>query len=176
MYLWNETSLKKLYDSSVKAFPQTTRRQHSTDTVRVESLRWVPFQGLGTLFLKGLAVNEGRKNEPIILFRQVQYKKEEGRGTVSIEASNGQRVHLESLSLSNNDVLVRCTCQDFRWRFCHWNKDDKSLYGRDRSRYEASLNPGSSNPEKSPGICKHLMKMAKILGESGVLGASWKLK
>lgn len=167
MELWLESSLKDLYDAAVEAFPATSRRQHSTDTVRVEHVDWVPFRGLGTLFVKGLCVNEGRKNECVVLFRGVVYG-EEGRGMVPVASSSGGVVHLEPLSLEGNDVAVRCTCGDFRWRFSHWNAVDGSLYGRRPRRYEASLRPGSSNPDRSPGVCKHLMKMAKILGESGL--------
>jgi len=171
MRTWIETSLKGLYDGSVEAFPNTTRRQHSTDTVRVEGLRWVPFEGVGTLFVKALVRNEDRKNEPIILLKGVRYRQGPSGGVVTVRASNGREFHMESSSFADDDALVRCTCQDFRWRFCHWNGVDRSLFGRDRRRYEARLRPGSSNPDELPGMCKHLMKMAKILRESGVVRA-----
>lgn len=166
MEIWAESSLKDLYDMAVKAFPQTGRRQNSTHTVRVEHLDWVPFVGLGTLFVKGLVNNEGRKNECIVLFKGVKYGGSRG---VRVASSDGREVTLESISLSDQEALVRCSCADFRWRFSHWNKVDGSLFGREPRKYEASVRPGSSNPEESPGACKHLMKMAKILGESGVL-------
>lgn len=168
MELWLETSVKGLYDAAVAAFPETGRRQHSTQTVRVEHLDWVPFRGVRTLFVKALVKNEGRKNDSIILFKGVKYRDSEGRGSVPIRASDGSEVYLEPLSMENNEVMVRCTCQDFRWRFAHWDRVDGSLFGREPRRYEAMFRPGSSNPSESPGMCKHLMKMAKILRESGV--------
>lgn len=169
MELWLESSTRELFDWAVEAFPQTSRRQNATHSVRVEHIDWIPFEGVETLFVKALVNNEGRKNDSIILFKGVKYRGSEGRGTVSIKASDGREVHLEPLSLEENDVMVRCTCRDFRWRFAHWNRVDGSLYGRGPGKYEAAVRPGSSNPSGSPGMCKHLMKMAKILRESGGL-------
>lgn len=168
MELWTETSLKALHDAAVAAFPDTSMRQHATDSVRIEGLRWVPFEGVRTLFVKAVANNEGRKNESIVLFKGVRYREGRGRGVVPIAASTGKDFYVEAISLSDNDALVRCTCKDFRWRFSHWNRVDGSLFGRGGRKYEAGVRPGESNPEESPGMCKHLMKMAKILRESGV--------
>lgn len=169
MKVWLESSFKHLYDSAVSAFPNTAMRQNSTHTVRVEHVDWVPFLGLGTLFVKGLCNNEGRKNECILLFKGVEYKEGESRGSVPLSSSDGRVVHVLPISLEKDEVMVRCTCSDFRWRFSHWNGVDGSLYGRRPRRYEASLSPGSSNPEESPGLCKHLMKMAKMLAETGLV-------
>lgn len=171
MRYYLESSLYDLYSGSIKAFPGTSRRQHSTDTVRVEHLDWVPFKGLRTLFVKGLCNNEGRKNECVILFKKVIYREQEGGGSVSVASSSGKTVHVIPLSFKEDDVLVRCSCADFRWRFAHWNREDRSLFGRSPRKYEAEMRPGSSNPEEAPGVCKHLMKMAKILGETGVIGS-----
>lgn len=161
-----ETSLNGLYSNILKAFPGTSKRQHAVDEVIIEGIRWVPFRGLGTLFVKGLARREGSKNECIILFKGVKYL---GDGGVGLNASNGERVFLEPLSMESTNVLVRCTCEDFHWRMKHFNKEDGSLYGRDRKKYEAKFSPGSSNPEELSGICKHLVKMAKVLRESSIL-------
>lgn len=169
MDIWLETTLKELHDSALDAFPNTTMRQYATHPVRVEHMDWVPFKGVGTLFVKGVARNEGRKHESIILFKGVRYAEEQRRGFVKISASDGKEAYLERLSWSATQALVRCSCSDFRWRFSHWNSVDGSLFGRAPKRYEATRNPGSSNPDESPGMCKHLMKMAKILAESGAI-------
>lgn len=170
MELWLESTLGELYASAVEAFPETARRQHSTHTVRVEHVDWVPFKGLGTLFVKGLCNNEGRKNECIVLFKGVRYMEVPARRSVALRASDGREVNLEALSGDKNEVMVRCSCPDFRWRFSHWDRVDGSLYGRGPRVYHARLRPGSSNPKEMPGMCKHLMKMAKIMADSGVFG------
>lgn len=158
-----------LYGSSIEAFPETSMRQHATHSVRVEHMDWIPFRGVGTLFVKSLSNNDGRKNESIILFKGVKYADEQRKNFVGISASDGKKVYLERLSWEGTDALVRCSCADFRWRFSHWNSMEKSLFGRGHKKYEATNRPNSSNPEELPGMCKHLMKMAKILAESGII-------
>jgi len=162
-----ETSVNELHRSAVEAFPSTTRRQHSTHTVRIEHLDWIPFEGVGTMMVRGLANNEGRKNRAIVLFKGVKYESKEGRGVVPVMSSSGKVVHMRLLSPDENDVMVRCTCPDFRWRFAHWDKVGKSLFGRGPGRYEAVARPGSANPDGAEGMCKHLMKMVKIIEISG---------
>lgn len=164
-----ETSIKDLYLDTVKAFPKTKLRQYATDTIKIESLKWVPFLGMKTLFIKALAKNESRKYEPIILFKNVKYKESEGRGVVKIRMSNGKDYFVEQIDSNKNDVLLNCQCKDFYWRFKHYNKLDKSLYGRDRTPYKAFFRPNTANPSESAGMCKHLIKSIKIIKESDLL-------
>lgn len=167
--MWLEASLAELYNNTLAAFPKTQKRQHSVDEVRIENLQWVPFRGMRTLFVKGLARREGSKNECIMLFKGVKYHGRKDPGLVEIRASNGETVLLEPLSHESTDVLVRCTCKDFHWRMTHFNKMDGSLFGRDRKKYEALVRPGTSNPEELAGVCKHLMKMSRVLSKASLL-------
>ena len=164
-----ESTSNELYQSAVDAFPNTTKRQYATHPVRVSELTWTPFLGVKTLFVRGHVQNESRTYSPMILFKGVQYTEGLSRGIVELHIDQNERVFLERLSYENTDVLLRCNCKDFHWRFTHWNKVDQSLYGRDRKKYEAKYHPGSANPTKSPGMCKHLMKMMQVLGESGII-------
>lgn len=167
-WIIEESSLNDLYQSSVDAFPNTTRRQHSTDTIKIASMRYTPYLGVKTLFVRGLAQNEGKEYSPMILFRNVKYHTEKNQSTFALKAE-GKTYYLESLSSNDNDVLVRCNCPDFQWRFQHFDKVDKSLYGSNRKPYEALVRPGSANPEELPGMCKHLLKLVKILNQTSLL-------
>lgn len=164
-----ETSLADLYKSTLKAFPKTTKRQHAIDDVKVERLEWVPFLGVKTLFIKGLVRNESRKYDSIILLKNVIYKESEGKKTIKIKMSTGKEYFVEQIDSSKNDVLLRCNCQDFYWRFNHFDKLDKSLFGRGRTKYNALERPGTANPMEMAGMCKHLIKMAKIIKETNLL-------
>jgi len=164
--LWIESSLKDLYKSSQTAFPLTRMREHATHPVVVEHLEWVPFLGVGTLFVKATVRNEGRKHESIMLFKGVEYGDEKGR--ISLVDSSGRKVFLKRISESEDDVLVRCSCGDFFNRFNYYNSLDGSLFGRKRRKYEGK-GLWEANPKGLPGMCKHLMKMAIVLGESGLL-------
>jgi len=166
-----ETTLHELYLSTIDAFPDTSKRQHSTNEIVITQLEWIPFIAMKTLRVKGLAQNKGNGHEynPIILFKQVEYYDRVGRGIIEIADNIGKTYFLEKLKENETQVLVRCNCNDFYWRGVHFNKLDKSLLGRDRKKYEAKYNPGSANPEEMPILCKHLMKLSKTLSGSGIL-------
>ena len=164
MSLFAESSLEDLYQSAVEAFPHTTMRQHATDTIVITNLRWTPYLGMRTLFIKALAQNEGREYSPIILFKKVNYNSDE----VKIIDSAGKEYSFGKLSLENTDVVLRCNCADFFYRFNYYDHLDKSLYGRKRRKYESKGVGPPANPLELPGICKHLMKTAHVLREAGI--------
>ena len=166
--LWLESSLNDLYNSTVVAFPKTTKRQYAIDPIKITQLQWIPFLGMKTLFVKGMAKNENREYGPVIVLKRVLYHESQNAGIVPLKASDGKTYFLEKLSNENTDVLVRCNCNDFAWRFSYYNHLDKSLQGPKRKKYEALHNPGSANPAQSPGLCKHLIKLNKILQETSI--------
>lgn len=166
----NESSLNDLYHSTVAAFPQTTKRQHSTDLVKISEIFWNPFLGVRTLFVKGLAQSgeSGHEYNPIIIFKNVNYNPQGNQ--VEITANDGQNYIFEKLNPDQTQVLVRCNCKDFKFRFGYFDHLDHSLYGKPGKKYEALHNPGSANPQEMPGMCKHLLKLIKTLGTAGILG------
>lgn len=163
MKYMNESSLEELFASAVLAFPHTTMRQHAVQPIIIETLHWTPFVGMKTLFIKGHARNEDRHYNTIILFKGVDYTNEQ----VKIKGSDGKFYRFGKLSLENTDVLVRCSCPDFKWRFNFYDHLDKSLYGPKRSKYEG-VTGVPANPKQMPGMCKHLMATTKILSNSGI--------
>lgn len=161
-----ESSLQDLYQSAVAAFPNTTKRQHAVDPIVITNLKWTPYLGVRTLFIKGLAQNkdEGTEYNCLMLFKNVNYDGKE----VKITANNLQEYSFDKLSFENTDLVLRCNCPDFYWRFNYYDHVDKSLYGRKRAPYE-SLGGAPANPKEMPGMCKHLMKMSKVLKQAEVL-------
>lgn len=169
--LLHESNLQDLYVSTVQSFPATTKRQYSTDLIRIVELNWTPFLGVKTLFIKGIANSEesGKQYSPMVLFKGVNYhNSKDHQDWIEIVANDGRNYVFEKLNAENN-VLVRCDCKDFRWRFNYTDHTNASLYGRVRKKYEAKANPGSSNPLELPGMCKHLIKLVKTLDKAGIL-------
>ena len=169
MFSIDESSLFDLYVSAVEAFPHTTRRQHATQPIEIQQLSITPFLGVKTLFLKAAAINEGREYRPMILFKGVVYGSDSTGGKIQITTSDGSHRWVQRPSLAENGVVLRCNCDDFYWRFNYFDHLDKSLYGRKRAPYQARLNPGSANPMELPGMCKHLMKFAEVLNDTGFI-------
>lgn len=159
-----ESSINDLYKSTVEAFPRTTKRQHVTQPIQIEHMTFVPFLGMKTLLVKASALNETREYNTLILFKNVLYK-ENGKLEIPVGKNS---VKLEQLSV-DNDILVRCNCPDFSYRFRHYDKIDKSLYGKDGRKYESKGIGPPANPLEMPGACKHLLKVFEVLGNSGLL-------
>lgn len=168
--LFKESNFQDLYTSTVNAFPKTTKRQHATDLIQIIELNLTPFLGVKTLFVKGVAHSEESGNQyfPMILFKGVNYHNSKDNPNWIDVANNGRNYILERID-TKNDVLVRCDCKDFYWRFNHTDHIDTSLYGRVRKKYEAKINPGSANPLEMPGMCKHLIKLMQTIGHIGIL-------
>jgi hypothetical protein len=172
-YTWldlNESNIRDLYRSTVNAFPRTRKRQHSVHEISLTALNFVPYQGVRTLFVKGSAYNDekGTAYNPMILFKNVKYHSTREKNLAEIVASNGRNYFLEKLKLQQ-DVVLRCNCQDFYWRFNYEDYKDRSLYGTLRRKYEAKFDPGSTNPLELPGMCKHLIKLAQSLNDFDIL-------
>jgi hypothetical protein len=170
--LWLESSLGELYNSTVAAFPETERRQHSIDPVRIEQMSWIPYRGMNTLLIRGLANNAGRHYHPLILFKAVNFT--EGEDHIQFTSDTGSVHSIAPISYDNNQVLVRCSCPDMYWRGVHYLKLDNSLYGRDRSPYERKTPPPPegrpyANPLQMPIMCKHLIKLSNSLLDAGLL-------
>lgn len=166
-----ESNLSDIYTNTVQAFPRTTKRQYSTDLIEIVELKWTPYLGVKTLFVKGLADSKesGNLYNPMLLFKGVNYDNHKNeKNWVEIVASDGRNYFLEKLT-TRNEVLVRCDCADFNWRFNYFDHKDRSLYGRVRRKYEAINNPGSANPLELSGMCKHLIKLAISLNHAGIL-------
>lgn len=166
-----ESTLNQLYNSAVRAFPNTRKRQHATDPLQVVEMSWLPFLGMKTLFVKGRVQSEGKNYDTVVLFKNVKYDLTEGGDEmVFLYASDGLVYHFQPIKENECDVVVRCNCPDFRWRFNYYNHKDKSLYGNKARKYEGAGGP-PANPLQMPGMCKHLMKTVTALSRANLFAS-----
>lgn len=158
----DETTFTQLYNATIKAFPKTKYRQNDIYSIKVRNVKFVPYQGLNTLFISSLTENIEKNTEykTIALIKNINYHKL--NNPIKIFDEYGKTILLEKPQIKKNDVLIRCNCKDFMWRFNFYNSKDNSLYGRTRKKYE-SKSSLSVNPSKSIGVCKHLMKLFEHL-------------
>lgn len=164
-WIIQESTINDLYNSTVQAFPNTTKRQHATDTINIKEIKYVPYIGVKTLMVKARSLGENSEYQPLILFKKIKYTED---GNINLYY-NDKKILLESPSIEDNDVVLRCNCPDFRWRFAYYNHLDKSLYGRKPPKYKAKYRPGSANPMESAGLCKHLIKLIEVLKNSNII-------
>jgi hypothetical protein len=167
--VWIESTYKQLYDSSVRAFPDTKARQHLIHTIDINNVLFTPFLGVKTLLARGHAVNNENGNHytPIILFKNVNYSPTKNIIEITAHADR-KKYRFEQMKLRGNHILLRCGCLDHAFRFNYYCHLDHSLYGRKRAPY---IGQGlwEANPMKLPGACKHLMSLAKELTSQGVI-------
>lgn len=103
-----ESTFQELYDSSVKAFPKTKLRQHATGPVQITEMKFIPYLGVKTLYMKCLATNEDRQYRPMILFKGVVYREGGGKGVIPLKISDAETRYVEQLDRNGTEVLVRC--------------------------------------------------------------------
>jgi hypothetical protein len=162
-----ESTQAELHDSSVRAFPKTRYRQHVVDQIEIDQLEWTPYLGVKTLFISAQAHNtvKGTDYRPMILFKGVNYGRP-GTGLFEIVADD-KRYAFERFESGGTDLMLRCNCPDFQWRFNYYDWVDGSLFGNKRKKYDGS--GAAVNPAEMSGMCKHLMALFKTLGESGAI-------
>lgn len=165
---WNESTLSDLYMSTLQAFANTKYRQHSIDPVEIKSISWIPYLGMRTLFCKTLIESNNKEYNVIVLFKNVVVFEEKKPNTYQILSEN-KKYYVQQMFNEINDVNVRCSCDDFKWRFKYYNFIDHSLYGNKGKQYTPISNMPNANPQKSPGICKHIMKLMQNLNDTGIL-------
>lgn len=169
--LFEKSSLGKLEQNIIRAFPTTTKRQYATDLVKVTGHNYTAFPGVNSLMVRSVTRGStGKVYNQVVMFAGVEYQDEDTNDNVTFKATNQKEYHIAPISMTNNNVNVRCTCLDFYYRFSLWNFQDGSLFGRKPKAYHRKTDTYPSvNPEKVPGLCKHLLKLAGSMEQSTML-------
>lgn len=167
----NEATTNQLYRSTVAAFPRTKARQHLVYTIEMQDIKYTPFVGVNTLLVRGTAINEDHETSynPLVLFKNVKYVEKKNDESVSLWIQ-GKTYYFETPTKKKNDILVRCQCEDFNYRFKYYDHLDKALYGHKGKKYQrVTEDHPPANPLQLPGCCKHCLKLVEYLGGIGIL-------
>jgi len=169
--LYEKSSFSDLEQNIIRAFPTTTKRQHATDLVKVVGHQYTAFPGVNALMVRATTRGStGRNYNQTIMFANVDYHDEDAEDNVALKATNQKDYFITPISMGNNKVNVRCNCLDFYYRFALWNFNDGSLFGRKPKAYHRVTDTRPPvNPQKVPGVCKHLLRFAGSLEQSGLL-------
>lgn len=159
--------------------PPSTKRQHATNPVQIRQLELVPYEGALGVNGSVNSIESGSQYQPQMMFLEVEYiQPQEGEdaeaiaqdpNTVTFQAADGKDYTIRPISLARNNVKVRCTCLDFRWRFSIYNDKDGSLLGNGPGLYQKKTDRAPNNPQQTPGVCKHLLKLTAELKANGVV-------
>ena len=124
--------------------------------------------------LQGSEGDMGDREQDIINRTQTERGEEqdvnEQENTVTFKATTGEDVTIQPINLNDNIVRVRCDCLDFYYRFAPWNFSNDDIYGPKPKPYVRRTNTHPpANPTRSPGICKHVMKLTQSIQEAGLV-------
>ena len=152
-----------------RGFPDTKKRQHATGPVHIVKLRLQPFIKTNNLKVDGDAKSDGKNYNPEILFHEVEFEEDDTDENVTFVGSDGEEYHVIPLHLADHNVKVRCDCMDFRWRFAMWNATDDSLIVNPPPPYRKKTDRPEANPQRVPGVCKHVLKTIERLHDTKVV-------
>lgn len=113
--------------------------------------------------------SSGMTYKPMIIFKNVKLQDADSPQNVTVVDYNGKELHIDPESVKSSNVMVRCDCMDFYWRFANWNLKHKALLGDKPGAYVKKTNRPPVNPMQKPGVCKHLYKLVQQLRGKGLL-------
>lgn len=164
--LTEDETFSNLRQNIQRGFPFVKKRQYATDLVRITSLELVPFVQMKTLMVKAVA-HSGESNKEYdvkLLFKNVKYQDQPSDKNITFTAEDKKTYNIIPISLATNTVRVKCTCLDFYFRFTVWNHNKGALIGKPPKPYvRKTTTYPPVNPQKVPGICKHILKTVDAL-------------
>jgi len=113
--------------------------------------------------------------ETITFFRVTSKEQADAVHKIPVQLPAGQTVYIKQLSVKDNPVNLRCNCKNFYFMWQWWDFKQKALAGPRMKPYVRKTPPPPEgrpfvNPEKLPGLCKHLHGTMQKLIQMKVLG------
>ena len=169
----------KLFERTMPSLISVTRssfgndRENDSNRVQVKDVEYIPMVQEGILQVRANTYSEPGVGpyQSVIVLNGVQFVNEDeynqanetGENIFNMTSSGGTDFYIQYEPAATVDVRVRCTCEDFRWRFAAYNYSDGSLQGDPPDTYVKKTDRPSVNPADTPGVCKHLIKLKKEL-------------
>ena len=82
-----------------------------------------------------------------------------------------QQGYMPKPSISENNVMMRCSCPSYRFRFDDANRRNGAGTGARFGIYHRKTDRAPNNPSHIPGACKHLIEFLDYLQSNGFLTA-----
>lgn len=165
----DETTYAELERNTMNFVPASEKRQWVVNPIQVTRLEMTPARETQNLIVKSEVNSNGNVYAPSMMFDGVIYDDADQDDNVSFTASDKQEYHIEPINLAQSNCKVHCNCLDFHWRFSNENHSAGSLNGSPPAPYQKKTDRPPANPKKVPGVCKHLLKLAIQLKDSGVV-------
>lgn len=138
-------------------------RQHIVNTVQVQKVEFAPQRQTNALTVRVICNSNGHKYEPSIQFDNIIYDDADHSDNTTFKAIDNREYHIVPIELAKHNCKVRCNCLDFYYRFAPQNNADQSLLGNPPPPYAKKTNRPFVNPQRVPGVCKHLLRAIQAL-------------
>lgn len=123
------------------------------------------------------AKTKGQAMYPVtIVFHKVEYADDQSKEfPLSVTTGRGlPPVFAKQFSAGKTPVSVRCGCKDFYYTWYYYDYKASALAGPKFRPYKRKTKPPPKgmpyrNPEKVPGLCKHIIGVFKLLQKQKIL-------
>lgn len=96
------------------------------------------------------------------------------KNIISYHTDSKNEIYLQKPSFDNT-CRVRCQCDDFRFMWSYYDKQNKALIGQVKPYVRKTTTYPERNPTHVPGLCKHLLALIKMLSEGGILSDNYNI-
>lgn len=160
-----ESTYKELESNVLSFKPKTKKRQHAVGPLTMSKMDVNAALGVKTLrFMADVNGSTGNIYKVTVQFNRVNFDGKQHK----FKAKDGKEYTIDKLDLNSKDVMLRCQCLDFYFRFGYYNWKDKSIYGNRPKKYVRKTDWWPPvNPEKVPGFCKHVIRTIKEIQAQG---------
>lgn len=165
----DEATYAELERNTMNFVPATEKRQWVVNPIQVTKMELTPARESQTLIIQAEVNSNGNLYAPKMMFDKVMYEDADQNDNVSFTASDGEEYHIVPIELKQANCKLACNCLDFYWRFSNQNHSAGSLDGNPPPAYQKRTNRPPVNPRNVPGVCKHLLKLAVQLRDSGIV-------
>ncbi len=170
--LFEDRTIPQLQRDIEVGFPNTKKRQHATNEVRVSNLTYTPFTNQKVLRIEGHTnSNSGNTYNQFIDLHNVNYEYGGNENNVPIESTDNHEYYIQPIELNTTNVKVFCECSDYQHRFANFNIANQCHIGPPPAKYvrKPDSKRGPVNPLRVPGFCKHLIRIVNNLKTDGLL-------
>jgi hypothetical protein len=136
-----------------------TPRKQNSNHVRIKDVEFVPSIRDGTLTVVGKSEGAEKDYTTRLMFSNIKFVQEPSAQHVTVTGADGTEYHFSPVKIGGgHHIRVNCECLDFYYRFAAWNHAKKALDGTPPKPYIKKTNRPPVNPNKVPGVCKHIIK------------------
>jgi len=139
-------------------------RDNKANRVQLQNFTYIPMMNNNALKIaSNTTSNNGHDYWTTLLFSNIEYLDAAQPDSFSFKGSDNAEYFIKRVQPSTN-VKVNCSCLDFHYRFSVWDDKFKALDGQPPPPYiRKTQNRPEVNPMKTPGLCKHIIKIMNDL-------------